>query len=353
MKNLVADPNFAKQFNSSRIMKKIRSLLAVSLCAWAGLTTAHAQLVIPSDGSDGVLDITASTVIDLSQATTAKWNVDNSAHAGQGVYDPDKWAVVFKYRSVKIAAGATVTFANHPSCAPVVWLVAGDVQVAGQINLNGSPGTSGPGTSLSEPGPGGFRGAAFLDSNTRGTGFGPGGACCYQDSTGRYASVYGNPQIVPLIGGSGSASENQVGYGPGASGAGAILIASSRILTLSGQITANGGSGPVTGGSGGGIRIVAAGIEGGGAIDCRPDGRIRLEAPSLSPTITMSPETIAVVPNSPPTIWPPDNSPKVRVLRADGVDSPADPTAPLSRTADIALQNGSASEIILETISFK
>ena len=310
MKNSIAVPIFKQQISANHIMKQIRSLLSISLCAWAGLITAHAQLVIPSDGSDGVLDITASTVIDLSQATTAKWSIDNTAHAGQGVYDPDKWAIVFKYRSVKIAAGATVTFANHPSRAPVVWLVAGDVQVDGQINLNGSPGTSGPGTPLSEPGPGGFRGAAFLDPNTRGGGFGPGGACCYQDSTGRYSSVYGNPQIIPLIGGSGSASENQVSSGPGASGAGAILIACSRALNLGGQITANGGSGPVTSGSGGAIRLVAATIAGGGALGCLPDGRIRLETPSLSPTLIMSPETIAVAPSSPPTIWPPESCPK-------------------------------------------
>src|SRR5687767_14795514 len=155
-------------------MKLLFSALML-LASLIPATNTFAALAIPSDGSDGVLDITASTKIDLSQAVTGAWDANNGANAGKGVYDASKWAVVFKYSSVNIRAGATVTFANHPSRAPVVWLVNGDVIIDGVINLNGENGKNEPG-SVAEPGPGGFRGGirAWSFSPASG-GFGPGG----------------------------------------------------------------------------------------------------------------------------------------------------------------------------------
>ena len=136
--------------------------LTASLLLAAGL--ARADLTIPgADGSDGSLHVTADTVIDLSQAPTAAWDTastdvgSNGSNAGNGVYDPDKWAVVFKYASVTVDADATLTFANHPSRAPVVWLVNGDASIAGIVDLNGHDWVSPP--DMAEPGPGGFRGA--------------------------------------------------------------------------------------------------------------------------------------------------------------------------------------------------
>ena len=108
---------------------KTTSLL---LAAFFGALTAHAQLSIPSDGSDGAFNPTTNVEIDLGLATTALWN---SPGSGNGVYDTEKWAVVFKYSSVNIPAGVTVTFKNHPSYAPVVWLVQGNVTIAGELNL--------------------------------------------------------------------------------------------------------------------------------------------------------------------------------------------------------------------------
>ena len=63
-------------------MKLLRSiaLLAVLLHA----ASVHALTILGADGSDGVLNITADTVIDLSQAVTANWDANNSANAGQG-----------------------------------------------------------------------------------------------------------------------------------------------------------------------------------------------------------------------------------------------------------------------------
>jgi len=100
-------------------MKLKSRLYSVALCA-AFLTalapSLFAQLNIPSDGSDGALIIASNTVIDLSQAVGGVWsNVVTLANRGKGIYDSNKWAVVFKYSSVTISNGATVTFANHAS----------------------------------------------------------------------------------------------------------------------------------------------------------------------------------------------------------------------------------------------
>lgn len=87
---------------------------------------ATAQLNIPSDGSDGAFAPTADIEIDLGQAITGTWSDDNAgSDIGKGIYDPAQWAVVFEYSSINIPAGVTVTFKNHPSNPPVIWLVSG------------------------------------------------------------------------------------------------------------------------------------------------------------------------------------------------------------------------------------
>ena len=196
---------------------QIKAALIIAAAMSAFVPSLFAQpLNIPSDGSDGALVISSDTVIDLGQAVTGNWDDNNAAHAGNGIYDPNKWAVVFKYSSVFIANGATLTFSNHPTHAPVVWLVSGNVTNNGTISLNGHSLALNT-TEPAEPGPGGFRGGTTYMS-----GFGPGNNPSMGGYTGYYSSSvsYGNEQIVPLIGGSGG-SERAVSGG----GGGAILIA--------------------------------------------------------------------------------------------------------------------------------
>jgi len=336
-------------------MKPTRLLLAAAF--FGTLLPAAADLTIPSDGSDGALNITEDTVIDLSQAVTGTWDQNNTANAGKGVYDPEKWAVVFKYTSVSIAGNTTgtpsmlvgknVTFRNHPSHAPVVWLVQGDVTVAGKLFLSGKPGTTNPIEALKpiEAGPGGFRGAAAGPSGS-GNGYGPdGGTHWAYNPNGRYASSYGNPQIIPLIGGSGALEGGNLG-----GGGGAILIVAQNIA-VTGVIDASGGSG-------GAIRLVAKTVTGDASINnlrsnlnAMPNGRIRIEG-VLSPALISSPETIGVPPANPPAIWPAANVPKARVLSVDAVNAPADPTSPLIAAADVAIQNNAPVNILIETRDF-
>src|SRR5690606_12336124 len=109
-----------------------------------------------ANDSDGILHPTSNMTIDLGNAATGAWD-DVRAVPGRGVYDPDLWAVVFHYSSVNIPNNVTVRFQNHPSRAPVVWLVSGDVTISGTVRVDALD-AGGTGGHFGEPGPGGFRG---------------------------------------------------------------------------------------------------------------------------------------------------------------------------------------------------
>lgn len=343
----------------------MKSNLALTLAALglaACLQPALAQLTIPSDGSDGVFNPPPSptnVVIDLSQAVTGVWNANNSANAGKGIYDSSKWAVVFKYSSVNIPAGVTVSFKNHPTHAPVVWLVQGNVTNNGTVKLDGAAGVKGvlaltPG----EPGPGGFRAGPWGPQGW-GSGLGPGGGSGHTQS-GLYSASYGNPQVLPLVGGSGAAGEVHSGGSGGGAGGGAILIAASGTVAIQGTISVRGGADGWwdNGGSGGAVRIIAGEVLGSGEVNCLGGvshggaGRIRIESSILAPALRTYPETIAVPPATPPLIWPPAGAPTVRVVSVDTIATPLDPTAPLVSSADVAIQNDTPAVIMLETQNF-
>lgn len=341
-------------------------------CVFLGGSAASAGIVVPgADGSDGVLNITATTTIDLSQAIDGAWDQDNTANAGRGVYDADKWAVVFKYSSVTLASGTTVRFTNHPSRAPVVWLVNGPVSIDGNVILDGGDGVGSPG--LAEPGPGGFRGGMgdYSAGVQQSAGFGPGGANWqrYYGWGGSFGTQgnsgpppYGNPSLVPLIGGSGGGGDEDSSAGGGAGG-GALLIACEQTFTLNGGIYARGGDKPWSeagAGSGGGIRCVADDMAGAGVVNAiggsanfaGGNGRIRLErvANSSNYQVTPDPSVVNLAPGATALIWPPPEAPQVEVISIGGEAPPADPRAGFgSLGADVALPETTTTEVVIET----
>jgi plastocyanin len=328
--------------------------LITTLVLLGGASSAFADLIIPSDGSDGALAPAASIEIDLSQAVTGTWSDNNGANAGKGIYDATKWAIVFKYSSVNIPAGVTVTFKNHPSYAPVIWLVQGSVTIAGTVSVNGKQGSTGPaGATPVEPGPGGFRGGAFGPAGF-GAGLGPGGGW-NNGVAGAYSTVYGNPQILPLIGGSGMASWTGGAGTSGGGAGGAILIAATSTIHLTGTVSALGGESAYPGNiatCGGAAKLIAHEVTGTGTLTAGNSGRTRIEANSLSSSIATTPATIAVAPGTTPIIFQSANSPTVRIVSVDGVNAPADPTAPLISSADISIQKNTPVTIVLETRNF-
>lgn len=351
-------------------------LLTCAVAAVLGGRVAIGAINVPSDGSDGALVITSNAVIDLSQAITGNWDGNNSAHAGQGIYDSNKWAVVFKYSSVTISSSATLTFKNHASRAPVVWLVSGDVSINGVVSLDGAAaGYNAP--QLAEPGPGGFRGGTgYLAAGvSRSAGFGLGGGSInggsygaggsYGSVGGAGSAVYGNPSLLPLIGGSGGAGWSQDARGGGA-GAGAILIASSGSISIAGGIHANGGSsaGATGSGSGGAIRLVADTLTGNGVVQCLGGGGPSVNAGGLGriaiarvtdiSTIQPNPDpsVVPLQPGSVAVIWPPADGPTARIVSIGAIAAPADPRASFGTSgADVTLPRVSTTPVIVETIN--
>lgn len=344
-----------------------------------------------SDGSDGpfvfVLDqgSTTTMTVDLRLAADGPWTLPSPA-AGQGVYDAANWAVVFKYTTIQVPAGKTVRFTNHRSGAPVVWLATGNVLIEGTVTLDGSAGASGSlGPRFAEAGPGGFDGGARGNDavfDPASGGFGPGGAFAGLTTVfgggGGFAvsgnpgsggqplggSAYGNPTLVPLIGGSGGsagvgASSGSQSGNAGAGG-GAITIAATFPSTITivsgGIIRVQGGGGGFTSagaGSGGAIRLVAntvtvngqmfanGGTGGTGGSGSGAAGRIRIDSPtvlgsgSISPTYT-SAFTCRPVFQAVPTI---------RVVEIGGQAVPADPSA---RITTIDTQVNAATPVDVE-----
>jgi hypothetical protein len=387
----------------------LRTLSRPALPAAAALAlaaAAHAQINVPTDGSDGVLAPGSNIVIDLSRAATGVWSQPST---GVGVYDPQQWAVVFKYESVNIPAGVTVSFINHPRNAPVVWLVENDVTIAGTVTLNGANGSNPSQVNEpARPGPGGFPGGFSSDFNREGgAGFGPGGGrrtagvnnvgsgssannpshagagasygvlgnASLDDQNGYVSQlagpIYGNAGIVPLMGGSGGGGGSNAANGRGANGGGgggAILIACRGTFTLTGQIRANGGSGGGStgglygggGGSGGGIRIIAdvatgngtLRAVGGGGVDrggAGGGGRIRIEANENLLSELGTPFASLGAPGDPVRIWPDSTDPRLRVVSVAGLPVAADPGNQLAFPgADLPTNSTGPVPVILE-----
>ncbi len=344
--------------------RALNSLVFLALLVPA---VAGAQLVVPSEDWDGSLTITTDTTIDLAQAADGVWSTlptDPQWSSGDGIYDAGQWALVFHYTDVTIDAGATLDFGNHPSGAPVIWVISGDVTVEGTIDLNGGTGDF-DGYPV-EGGPGGFRGGNGSSLGVpRGRGFGPGGAAEGAGNDGSYGSVgaggaptYGSDEIIPLIGGSGGS-----GYvASGGSGGGAIAIVCGGTVTINGEILAQGGiaaDNSAGRGSGGGIRIVANLVTGTGTLDAAGGdqnagvGRIRLENvsyPSPLGQVFPAASVQSLSPGSSAQVFPASTDPLLRIVSLNGVSVPADPQATLGFPwQDVALDGGNGDvTVVLE-----
>jgi hypothetical protein len=313
--------------------------------------------------------------IDLALAENKLWNVSPTV-PGHGVYDKDKWATVFKYECVIIPSNVTVIFKNHPSRAPVVWLVSGAVDVKGTISLNAG-GASGTLGIFAEPGPGGFRGGAYGPNSASlpSSGLGPGGgrrtgsstSGCYspasyatvgiRDANCGYPPTYGNTGILPLIGGSGGTPWD----GGGGAGGGAILIACAKTITHGGAITARGSGGySDMDGSGGAIRLVADRIvdstTGAGSLSALGDnqggyGRIRIEANVVQLAATSNPTYTLDAPGPTAVLWASDvgNAPSVRIVSVGGQTASTDPRASLDFPGtDVTVPNAGAQLVLID-----
>lgn len=327
-------------------MKLLSSLPWLMLVALTGLL-ARAEINIPSaDGLDGDLILTNSgspreVVIDLSIARDADWNSDDTNGlvldpilGGPGIYDQHQWAVVFRYKTVRIERNVTVRFKNHDARAPVVWLVEGDVIIDGEVNLDGIHSEA----RTPEGGPGGFRGA-----------YRPGGAHIYRGHLG-VDGIRTSNNLIPLIGGAGSGAT---------SGGGAIMISSKREVAINGRISLAGSGGREGNGV---LKIIADRLVGNGNIV--NDGAVRYEL-NTPPDHSITSVAPSYGPAEPVILWPDAEAPRVRLVSVEDADAHAlgDPRAslgpepfPSGRTfpADMTIKSNPTqnARIVIETINF-
>jgi hypothetical protein len=326
---------------------------------------------VPDAGQSTVMTIDlalAASGLD-GQGQPITWQTPSPV-PGQGIYDPEAWAVVFKYSSLIIPSGVSIRFRNHPSTAPVVWLVDADctLEPNSWLQLDAS---SGAPELYHVPGPGGFRGGALLTMTTDSAGFGPGGSPYNINTNGRAGTYstpsggtvtgtpYGSPSLFPLIGGSGGTRYSNV-TGGGAGG-GAILVACNGTLTMQSgsRITADSPAlSTYAHGSGGGLRLVAATVQMQGTALLRAlgpsnggHGRIRIEGFSTPAAVNAQPQASVGTPGQ---LFPDSAStPSVRVvsvtLGTETATIPTDPSANLSAPqADVHLDGAGAAVVHVE-----
>jgi hypothetical protein len=272
--------------------------------------------------------VLASSVLLASAPAVAAYNSGSSGV--DGAFNPTTSQSIqlpadgiFNYTSVNIPSGVTITYIKNAANTPVTLLVSGDVSIAGVIDVSA---TAADITSGGIAGPGGFNGGTagpaggytsswvngYASPNVGKAGLGPGAGApgsvhrpsAYDTSFVDAAAgggaaygtappaaggtcpttpgvVYGNPTLIPLIGGSGGGGGAGGPLLPGSGGGGgggAILIAASGTINVTGSVLANGGT-PLSpgvfttgrgayggGGSGGAIRLIAPVVSGDGVI---------------------------------------------------------------------------------------
>lgn len=310
-----------------------------------------------SDGSDGALAFPANAGLVIFEREF------------QGrTLDPDG-DCVFHFTSITIPTGTTVKLSAgvFGEGRPIVWLVSGDVTLAGGIDLDSDPATNGPGVA----GAGGYsggRGAYTLGgaSFAGAPGNGPGGgrgplSSGHGESAGQLGTgplSYGNDLCQPLIGGSGGAGGGFAGGGGGngGGGGGALLLAAAGTIEFAsgGFITAVGGQNQpfttVNGGvgSGGMVRVVATRIRASSNSGINAgNGRIRIEAYSfLNPGFPNLGGSISR--GAPNAVFLPSSAPGIRVTTVAGVAVIADPTGSFF-TPDVVVTAAGPAPIALTT----
>jgi len=288
---------------------------------------------------------------------------------------------IFQFTLVNIPTDVTVRFRpDKAGASPIIWFVQGAVQIDGSLDLNGDAGSSDPVGLFAAPGSGGFGGGLGAHPPSQALqGFGPGAgtnpghgaghgtAGVTDNCTLDLTTIYGNPFLVPFLGGSGGSGGGfitTVGGGGGAGG-GAILIASAMPIVINGMINARGGDAGVVGpnegggGSGGSIRLVSPSISGTGEL--RTDGgdgltpgicgdggigRIRLETLDLSglSTVVGNTRVVTLAPNTP---LDPSDFPSLRVVQVGVVPVPENPNSGFN-PADVVIDEQATLTIYVE-----
>lgn len=318
--------------------------------------TAYAQIDLgTTDTSDGSVNQYAYQ-FRMDLAPTGVWN-QPAPIPGRGVYDPNLWAVVYKFDSFN---SGDVGITPHPSGCPIV-ILANNFNSYNTFNIplqaggfmGGLPSQLGRGSAGL-----GLGGAQSGDGSVGGGPASHGTAGVPYNALSQPAGdIYGNPAIIPLVGGSGGGSF--FGQG-GGYGGGAILIAVRNTFSSSahinvqanGQYTANGGTG-----SGGAIRIIANTVTGGGLLNAGPRGtsdrnaggagRVRIEANTFGTWGSAQPAASLATVGPVAKLWPANTDPSVKIATVNAINAPSDP-GPAFQSPDVNLGNAGTYTVVIE-----
>ncbi len=292
-------------WNGSNWFQRIPAVKPPALWAGALGYDQLRQRVVLFGGWDGARNPDATWLWD-----GGSWSFVSSVYFDMRGRSNGLW----NFTSITVPGNRRVEFIKNAVNSPVKWLASSNVVIDGTIELSGqnASGNYLPGTEA-RGGPGGFDGGLggrrFNESGSySGTpGQGPGGGAAgvggpsTQGNGQSGESSYINTYLQPLIGGSGgggSGSSDTGNGNGGGGGGGAILISSSRDITVNGVIRADGGSGSGQG-SGGAIRLVGDRVTLNGNLYANGGpgvGRIRVEAFYRNGVDRSSPTAVSSVP---------------------------------------------------------
>ena len=338
-----------------------------------------------------------STLLAWPDAAAA---FDSGSTGALGAFEPAQDTVVplpedgvLHYTSVTIPDGVTVTFTRNLHNTPVFVLAAGDVSIAGTVDVSGGApervstpqitvlgGLGGPG------GSDGGSGRLAAEQSVAGRGLGPGpghaelaklgggGASPVNPGgVGLFGPPGGTPPSLPELehthGGSGGGASVNAQNGSavgGGGGGGVIVLAASGSIEISGRVLANGGGGTDAGGMGGGgyVRLVATAITGDGAVEahgaafacanfhggCGGAGVIRFDAETVEGLITgrANPAPSYGVPSR-PVPWDASARPTIAVVEVSGqVPSATSYDAHPLSAPELVLPQGQEVSVLLE-----
>ncbi len=318
---------------------------------------ASAQFSSGSTGADGALDFSnvtpGSTVIFDPTKFTAAPHV-----AGQNI---------FNFTTITIPLNVTVVLSGQNLSGPVFWLAQGDVRISGTLTLSGQSGaTRTADTALripAIPGPGGYSGGVGgNNSSPANAGNGPGGGRPgnFVSDNSAVGGGFTGSVTGPLVGGSGGGGAvcNDVTFGPGGgAGGGSLLIASSTSVTVTGLISANGGTSDNScscsgGGSGGEIKLAANSISGNGSVtaagginNCRNGGGgvIQFEAFQISGVGSNPP----AAQSAPGALFLPTVPVSIQVVSVAGTPLPTTPSGSF-QTPDVIINSSAPVPVALQ-----
>jgi hypothetical protein len=236
-----------------------------------GTVTGHGPFPGTPSGTPIIIDTDAATINGSSYGTIVVPQPDG----------PD--ITVFKFRRIDIPYGARVVAVGHNALA---LYAETDVVIAGAVRAGAGPvatpdQSAGPPAGAwfpTAPWPGGAGPGVVGMSGGGGGGYaqagGGGGAGISVPPVAGGGVAYGDPSLVPLLGGSpGGPASIQAGTASPPAGGGAVMIVGCRSLVIAttGVVSANGAGGP-----GGAAGLGERGGQGGGS-----GGAVLLESPTI------------------------------------------------------------------------